>query len=488
MSDSSVLDVVEVLDVVDVDPVVLGAVPLERLEAEITSFAAHLTAAMCRWLLLVGEYDRRRAYEQWECVSMAHWLNVHAGISISTARQHVAVARKLVELAAIRESFGRGEVSFSRVRAICRVATPTNEHRWLDLARNATGSQIERIVHDTIRAERVMNTAHNERIDTKRNLSWWIDDDGMYHLTGALPPDIGALLVKLVKTHTAKNRDNGDDYAQRCVDGLGRVLARARNNSIPKPHRQAATPLGIALPMTTMMRRFGWTHRGHRSSPSCTATPTAPHESKTAHQSAPRWPTGSANMAMKSPPPTPARKSVTAVDARTSVVELHQSHSAATSTNATAAASSLDADSANAATHTTSATTRTTAKRSDQTLCSCVRATTVQSTVEAGPLPETPTGTTVIPAIAVIAVIAVPVSYSSIPTAEPPPHPPTRPAIQPESLPSTKQPASRRNPTPSSPEDAANDTTTNSRSGSPPTTPTPANHATSDQRLRGNVP
>ena len=52
----------------------LESLVTERLEAEITTLAAHLTAAMCRWLLLVGEYDRRRAYEHWECLSMAQWL------------------------------------------------------------------------------------------------------------------------------------------------------------------------------------------------------------------------------------------------------------------------------------------------------------------------------------------------------------------------------------------------------------------------------
>ena len=222
-------DVARVMD----SPESLAAVASERLEAEISTLAAHLTAAMCRWLLLVGEYDRRRAFEQWECITMAQWLNVHVGISIGTARQHVAVARKLAELPAIRDAFGRGEVSFSRVRAICRVATPTTEHQWLDLARNATGSQIERIVHDTIRVERVTAMGHDERVTSRRELSWWIDDDGMYHVTGVLPAEIGGLMAKLVKTHTDKtstdthkDRD-ADGFAQRCVDGFGRVLARA---------------------------------------------------------------------------------------------------------------------------------------------------------------------------------------------------------------------------------------------------------------------
>ncbi len=223
MSDTTVLDP---LPVTFADPA-LAELATERLEAEISTLAAHITAAMCRWLLLVAEYNRRRAYEQWECITMAQWLTVHIGISNSTARQHVAVADKLVELPQIRQAFSRGELSYSRVRAVCRVATADTEPLWLELARNATGSQIERIVSDTIRVNNTLEPDIAERQADARKLNWWIDDNGMYHVTGVLSPDQGALLTKLVKTHTDTSRDNRDPYEQRHADALSQVLARA---------------------------------------------------------------------------------------------------------------------------------------------------------------------------------------------------------------------------------------------------------------------
>ena len=39
-----------------------------------------LSAATCRWLLLIGELDRRKAYEQWGCASMAQWLSWKCGL------------------------------------------------------------------------------------------------------------------------------------------------------------------------------------------------------------------------------------------------------------------------------------------------------------------------------------------------------------------------------------------------------------------------
>jgi hypothetical protein len=59
-----------------------GELVTERLEAEITTLAAHLTAAECRFLLLVGEFDRREAYLAWGCRTAAFWLSWKCGLDI----------------------------------------------------------------------------------------------------------------------------------------------------------------------------------------------------------------------------------------------------------------------------------------------------------------------------------------------------------------------------------------------------------------------
>src|SRR5438270_2752985 len=120
--------------------------PLERLEAEICEGAAHLAAGMARWLLLVGEFDRRKGHERWECRTAAAWLNWHCGISMRTAQDQVRVGRALLEFPAIAQAFCRGELSYSKVRAITRVVTPATEGQLLELAPFVTASQMERIV------------------------------------------------------------------------------------------------------------------------------------------------------------------------------------------------------------------------------------------------------------------------------------------------------------------------------------------------------
>ena len=69
--------------------VVLREVATERLEAEVSSFAAELSAAKCEWVLMIGELDRREAWATWECRSMADWLSWHCGLSKRAGREQV---------------------------------------------------------------------------------------------------------------------------------------------------------------------------------------------------------------------------------------------------------------------------------------------------------------------------------------------------------------------------------------------------------------
>src|SRR5207302_5942114 len=98
----------------------ITAIPLERLEAEIATQAAHIAAATCRWLELVAEFDRREGYADWGCRSTAHWLNWRCGIGVVAGREHVKVGRRLAELPVLLAAFASGERSYSKARAVGR--------------------------------------------------------------------------------------------------------------------------------------------------------------------------------------------------------------------------------------------------------------------------------------------------------------------------------------------------------------------------------
>ena len=176
----------------------LAALSLERLEEEIGELAAHIHAATCRWLLLVAEFDRREGWKEWGCKSCADWLSLRCGLAPGPGREHVRVARRLEQLPELCAAFGRGELSFSKVRAITRVADFADESELLELARHATAAQLERLV----RAYRgVVSTQieHANRAHEERFLSWSWDDDGSVVFRGRLPAEDGALLIRALE-------------------------------------------------------------------------------------------------------------------------------------------------------------------------------------------------------------------------------------------------------------------------------------------------
>ena len=174
----------------------LADAPTEWLEREIGELAAHIAAATCRWLGLVAEFDRRSAHEAWGFHSCGAWVAWRCALDPRSAREHVRVARALDDLEEVRERFGRGELSYSKVRAITRIATPEIESELLEMARWATASQLERLVRGYRRAVSLESAeaAHRDRFLTTE----W-DEDGSLMIRGRLSPEDGALFLKAIE-------------------------------------------------------------------------------------------------------------------------------------------------------------------------------------------------------------------------------------------------------------------------------------------------
>lgn len=157
--------------------------------------AADLNAALCRWLEQLALFDRAKGYEAAECRSCAHWLNWKCGVALAEAREQVRVARALEELPTLRAAFAAGQLSFSQVRSITRVATPSTEEALVQLARHGTASHLQRVVRAWRRVAAADEAAAADRQYAERFLRWLWDDDGSLVLRGRLPAEDGAAVV-----------------------------------------------------------------------------------------------------------------------------------------------------------------------------------------------------------------------------------------------------------------------------------------------------
>jgi hypothetical protein len=172
------------------------------LEAELCSQAANVTAGECRLVLLIGEFDRRRLWAEGGFCSCAHFLNWRVGTSLGAAREQVRVGRGLAELSFVRAAFASGELSYSKVRAITRVATPELEESLVELARHATASQLEQIVREYRRADPEEQNLASARHET-RYLRTYTDDDGMVVISARLSPEDGAVVLAAIEAARA---------------------------------------------------------------------------------------------------------------------------------------------------------------------------------------------------------------------------------------------------------------------------------------------
>jgi hypothetical protein len=143
---------------------------------------------------------------------------------MGAAREKVRVAHALTDLPRISEAFRTGRISFSKVRAMTRVATPQNEEYLLMIAEHGTAAHVERLVRGYRSVKRTEALeAENLRHDL-RKLCWFIDDDGSYVLKARLTPEQGARVVQALSAAIEHQDVSAETpIASRRADALERV-------------------------------------------------------------------------------------------------------------------------------------------------------------------------------------------------------------------------------------------------------------------------
>jgi len=117
------------------------------------------------------------------------------GLDLGAARERVRVARALGTLPLLAQALARGELSYAKVRALTRVATPETEERLLAVGRAGTADHVERIVRGWRRVDRIAEAQEDARRHKSRALRVYRDEDGMVILRGRLAPEVGAVLM-----------------------------------------------------------------------------------------------------------------------------------------------------------------------------------------------------------------------------------------------------------------------------------------------------
>jgi hypothetical protein len=212
---------------------------MEMLGEQIAEHAAHLDAATHQLLCDIRVFDQEGGWAVQGARSCAQWLSWRLGWGTGTAREHVRVANKLGELPLIDDALRRGELSYCKVRAITRVALPTNEATLLMYAQHSTGAQLEAICRkyatvlrhdDDTRPHEDLERRYVTRVDTA---------DGMVKIVAVLHPEEAAgVWAALDRTAAELCRDTPSGHATASGDSAG-TFARSESDTTASASAEA---------------------------------------------------------------------------------------------------------------------------------------------------------------------------------------------------------------------------------------------------------
>ncbi|HEU5196058.1 MAG TPA: DUF222 domain-containing protein [Methylomirabilota bacterium] len=213
----------------------------QRLGDEIAELSAHIEVATARQLDLIRQFDGLCGWGHAGAKSCAEWLSWRIGLDLRAAYERVRVARALPGLPLISAAFARAEISYSKVRALTRVATSQTEDRLLTFAKNGTAAHVEKLTRAWRRVDRNAENREADKQRRSRTLTVYQDVDGMFVIRGRLTPEVGAVIRQALTAATdrlyAEGRGNAEgEYVptttQHQADALGIIAEAALHHDL----------------------------------------------------------------------------------------------------------------------------------------------------------------------------------------------------------------------------------------------------------------
>ncbi len=186
---------------------------IDELDRAIVTLSARINAASYELLVLIRRFDERAGWLQWGFANCAEWLHWRCDLGLSAAREKVRVAHALKTLPAICLSFSRGELSYSKVRALTRVARCDNEDSLMAFALKTTAARVEERCRE-LRCGTADSVAEANRSHANRSLRMHRDPlRGTMTITVELPLEAGELIDKALDKAREASISQGPEFA-----------------------------------------------------------------------------------------------------------------------------------------------------------------------------------------------------------------------------------------------------------------------------------
>ena len=190
---------------------------VDDLSARLGELAGHIHAATAELVELLGRLDEIGGWCDPGIRSLGHWASIYLGIDVHTATEQAKVGRQLRDLPAIAAAAAAGELGWSKLRLLGRVAEPDTDKKWLDIARDLSVSQLHRVVGAYRKASDEDNPDRHRHQQERRGLWLFNQPDGLVRIFGLLEADDAAVLRAALEAHGEllwrqdNDHDNHDD-------------------------------------------------------------------------------------------------------------------------------------------------------------------------------------------------------------------------------------------------------------------------------------
>ncbi|HKX72135.1 MAG TPA: DUF222 domain-containing protein [Acidimicrobiales bacterium] len=173
-----------------------GAVRTEAddVSAALRELAGQIHAANAELVGLLSRFDALGGWHGIGIRSLGHWASIHLGIDVHTAAHQAQVGQRLAALPAIAAAAAAGELGWSKLQLVARVAEPASEAKWLGLAREMAVGQLARVVSAYRRASETDDPDRCRNHRDRRGIWLFDQPDGLVRITGLLEADDAAVL------------------------------------------------------------------------------------------------------------------------------------------------------------------------------------------------------------------------------------------------------------------------------------------------------
>ena len=158
---------------------------------------------MSAFISLLVDFDLGGEWAFDNAPSCAHWVADRADTELATVREWLRIGHALTVVDEVARRFADGRLSYSKVKALTRVADAENQHELCTLAERHPASQLAvelarwRNGHET-------DDARDKRQRAATTLKWRLDADGMITGWFRYPPEIAAILTGAVDAYVAR--------------------------------------------------------------------------------------------------------------------------------------------------------------------------------------------------------------------------------------------------------------------------------------------